>query len=275
METLSLKDVKIAVIGAGNMSEALLHGILGSAVIDPSNVRVSDLDSAKLERLKEQFSVFVDTSNSKVAERADVCLLAVKPQVLPEVLADTLPGLKVEALILSIAAGISTDKIESILPEGRRVVRVMPNTPALIGMGIAALSAGANATEQDLDLAEIIIGTTGQTVRVEERLLDAVTAVSGSGPAYLFYFIENMIAAGVDMGLDAELAANLSCATIEGAVRLMIESGLKPEELRRRVTSEGGTTAAAIAEMDRSDMGRIIRDAMTAARDRSVEISQT
>ncbi len=274
METLDLRKIKIAVIGAGNMAEALLNGILGSKIVDPANVSVSDVNEGRLERFEKQFSVVVNTSNSAAAEGADVCILAVKPQVLPEVLADTLPGLKDDALLVSIAAGISTEKIESILPEGRRVVRVMPNTPALIGMGMAALALGSNATEDDLDLTEIIIGTTGETVRVEEHLLDAVTAVSGSGPAYLFYFIEHMIAAGEEMGLDSDLAGNLACATIEGSVRLMVESGLSPKELRARVTSKGGTTAAAIARMEDCDMGKIIREAMTAARDRSVELSQ-
>ncbi len=275
METGELKNLKIACIGAGNMAEALLNGIVGAGIIDPANVRVSDLDSERLELFEEIFAVRRCGSNCAAAEGADLCILAVKPQVLPEVVADTLPGLAEDALVVSIAAGISTENIEAILPAGRRVVRVMPNTPALIGMGISALAAGSKATARDMDLTEIIIGTTGQTVRVDESMMDAVTAMSGSGPAYLFYFMEHMIAAGVELGLDVDLSRKLACETVEGAVRLMVESGLTPQELRARVTSKGGTTAAAIEVMEAGDVGGIIQSAIKAAHARSVELSES
>jgi pyrroline-5-carboxylate reductase len=274
MEASTLRDSRIAFIGAGNMAEALVKGMVNSEIIPSDHIHVSDIDAEKLSALRANYSVETDSENSIAAKGAGICIFAVKPQVLPEVLADTVAGLEHNALVVSIAAGIPTARIESILPKGQRVVRVMPNTPALIGMGISAICRGINATESDMDLTEILMGTVGRTVRVSESEMDAVTALSGSGPAYQFFLLESMISAGVEMGLPKKTARELACATAEGATRLMLESGADAGELRAKVTSKGGTTAAAIEVMESNRMDATIIAALKAARDRSIELAE-
>jgi pyrroline-5-carboxylate reductase len=274
MEARQLSELKIAFIGAGNMAEALINGLAQSGIISAERIHISDVNSGRMAELAQRYGVIAHDENSAAARESQVCILAVKPQVLPEVLADTLPGISPETLIISIAAGIRTQRIESILPAGQRVVRVMPNTPALVGMGISAICGGSKAGDTDLELCELLVGTVGQTLRIDEEQMDALTALSGSGPAYQFYLLENMIKAGVAMGFDEATAGKLACATAEGATRLMIESGLTAAELRARVTSKGGTTAAAISVLDENKVDEAIRSALLAARARSRELSQ-
>lgn len=274
MEGRSIKDLRIAFIGAGNMAEALINGIATSGIIPPSQIVATDIDAERLGYLTDKFAIVTRSENSAAASGADICVLAVKPQVLPEVLADTASGLDRDTLLISIAAGITTARIEAILPAGHRVLRVMPNTPALIGMGMSAICSGSQATDEDLELCEVLMGTVGKTVRVDEASMDTVTALSGSGPAYQFFLIENMITAGIEMGLEPETARELALTTTEGAVRLMIESGDSAHKLRERVTSKGGTTAAAISVMRDNHMDAIIIEALKAARRRSIEIAE-
>jgi len=274
MEARQLGELRIAFIGAGNMAEALINGLAESGIVAPERIHISDVNAARMDELAKRYGLKTNEENSAAARAADVCILAVKPQVLPEVLADTLPGISAESLIISIAAGIKTRRIEAILPAGQRVVRVMPNTPALVGMGMSAICGGARADDNDLELCELLVGTVGQTLRIDEEQMDALTALSGSGPAYQFYLLENMIKAGVAMGFDEGTARQLACATAEGAVRLMIESGLGADELRARVTSKGGTTAAAIAVLDENKVDESITAALLAARARSRELAQ-
>ena len=204
---------------------------------------------------------------------ADVVLLAVKPQQMSAVLAPLKSAISNRTVFISIAAGMTTGRIEAELGGKARVVRVMPNTPALVGAGAAALAKGAHATDDDLTTAEAILGAVGITVRVEEKFIDAVTALSGSGPAYVFYVAEAMIKAGVAAGLDEALARKLAVQSVYGAGKLLVESGEKPEALRRKVTSPGGTTEAALKVMSERKLAEIFTEAIRAAEQRSRELS--
>ncbi len=274
MEADRINEIRITLIGAGNMAEALVNGIVESGTVPARQVCVSDINEERLEYFAEKFGVLTSGDNAVAVERANVCVLAVKPQVISEVLAELEDFLNADCLVISIAAGLQTKRLQAMLPAKQRLVRVMPNTPALIGLGMSALCRGENATDDDMNIAELLFGAVGKTVRIEEEDMDALTAVSGSGPAYVFYLMENMIRAGVDMGLSPEVARLLTCSTVEGAVRLMIETDSAASDLRASVTSKGGTTAAAIECMDAGGMDTIITNALRAARNRSVELSE-
>ncbi len=262
---MNLKDKTIAFVGAGNMGEALIRGLLAAGTVKPQHIIAMDVRPDRLEFLKKTFRI----RTTATAPEADILVLAVKPQQMSEALR-SLPN---RSLIISIAAGVTTARIEQELGAKARVVRVMPNTPALVGAGAAALCKGAHATEEDLATAEAILGAVGITVRVEERLIDAVTALSGNGPAYIFYVAEAMIDAGVKAGLTREVAAKLALQTIYGAGKLLIESSDAPAMLRQKVTSPGGTTEAALKVMTERKLMEIFREAITAATKRGKELS--
>lgn len=273
METERIANATVAFVGGGNMAEALIKGIVVGGVLSPAQVRVSDPDAERRELLEERYGVETFKDNREAVQGSDVCVLAVKPQIMADVTDGLSGALERETLVVSIAAGITTQVLAAGLAAGQRVVRAMPNTPALVGMGISAICKGEHADEKDMEFAELLLGSLGRIVRVDEKQMDAVTAVSGSGPAYLFLLMESMIAAGLEMGLSAENARELTCATAEGAARLMVESGEDASVLRERVTSKGGTTAAALNHMFANGFSEIVRDAMKAARDRSAELS--
>lgn len=267
-----IMESKVVFIGAGNMAEAIVSGMVAANFCAPEKIIMTDVRPERLAELEAEYGVSTSTDNS-VVKNAEIVLLAVKPQVMADVLKGFAPVLRKETLVISIAAGIPTVKIEALLGGNRRVVRVMPNTPALVGQGASALAAGANADEADLEVAEAILGCVGLTVRVEENEIDAVTALSGSGPAYVFYLLEGMLAAADKMGLDKETARKLALKTVEGAARLMEDSGEAADVLRAKVTSKGGTTEAAIRSMDEAGVKEAIIQALLAAQKRSVELS--
>ena len=270
---MSLKNKTIAFLGAGNMGEALIRGLLAAKTVAPSQIIATDVRAERLEEFKRTFGIRVADDNAKAVAEADVVLLAVKPQQMSVVLGALKVAVGKHPLFISIAAGVTTGRIESELGGRARVVRVMPNTPALVGAGAAALAKGAHATDDDLTTAEVILGAVGITVRVEEKLIDAVTALSGSGPAYIFYVTEAMIKAGVAAGLDEALARKLAVQTVYGAGKLLAESGEEPEALRRKVTSPGGTTEAALKVMSERRLAEIFAEAIRAAEQRSRELS--
>ncbi len=264
---------QIVFIGAGNMAEALVAGILRDGIGTPESIRVTDVRAERRERFEKQFGVKSAGDNRAAVRDADIVVLAVKPQILSEVLEELKGAVSGEPLFISIAAGVSTVRIEQALGAWTRVVRVMPNMPALVGRGAAALCGGADATEEDLAVAETMLGAVGLAVRVEERWMDAVTALSGSGPAYVFYLMEAMRDAASRMGLDTDTAERLTTATVEGAARAVKDTGLDPAELRRRVTSPGGTTAAAMEILTDRKFAEAVIEAMEAARRKSEEMS--
>jgi len=258
----------VAFIGAGNMAEALIRGLVAAKT---GQIIATDVRAERLEQLHRAYGIETSTDNTQAAAKADIIVLAVKPQQMSVILKE----LKVRSsqLVISIAAGVKTSRIEHELGGEPRVVRTMPNTPALVGAGAAAVCKGRFATEDDLATAETILKAVGIVVRVEEKDLDAVTALSGSGPAYIFYMAEAMIAAGVEAGLPADVAKRLAVQTVFGAGALLAASGESPEQLRNRVTSPGGTTQAALKVMTERGFAKIVADAIQVAARRSRELS--
>lgn len=265
--------MKIAFIGAGNMAEAIVRGLLERGGMNAQQLTVADPEPARRLYFQQEFGISAATDNREAAGSANVVILAVKPQQMAGVLAE-LRALPAERLWISIAAGISSATIEQGLG-GARVVRVMPNTPALVGRGVSALCRGSRASPQDLASASALFAPVGAVLEVDEFQMDAVTAVSGSGPAYVFYLMEAMLAQSAAMGISPETARELVYGTIAGAAALASTSTDTPAQLRARVTSKGGTTASAIAVLDGAGVQDAIRHAIAAARDRSAELSRT
>ncbi len=263
--------MRITFIGAGNMAEAIVAGIVKQQVVAASDVCVTDISKERLESLSQKYGVGTSLDNPSAVADADVVVLAVKPQIFPTVWPEIAEAIKPDALVVSVMAGVPSTTISDGKPI--RIVRVMPNTPALIGRGAAGIAAGEFATEADLQLAEKLMSAVGIAVRVEEEELHAVTAVSGSGPAYVFYLLENMLAAADRMGLEKGIARELALATVMGAAELMKESGEEAEALRNKVTSKGGTTAAAINTMIDRGVGESVIAAMQACAARSRELA--
>jgi pyrroline-5-carboxylate reductase len=266
---MSLKNKTIAFIGAGNMGEALIRGLLAAKAVAPQQLVATDVLPERLALLESKFGIRTMSG----IPQADILVLAVKPQQMSEVLSTLKPQISNLGLIVTIAAGVTTARIERELGGNVHVVRVMPNSPALIGAGAAALARGKFASDDDLATAEAILGAVGITVRVDEELLDAVTALSGSGPAYVFLIAEAMIKAGIEIGLTPDVSKKLTLQTILGAGKLMIESSEEPSELRRKVTSPGGTTEAAVKVMTDRKLSETFSEAIAAAKRRGRELS--
>jgi pyrroline-5-carboxylate reductase len=266
------QKARIAFIGAGNMAGALIRGLLASSARRTEEIVASDVRAEALAALREQHGIGTTADNREAVRGAGIVVLAVKPQVLPDALDGIADALSTGALVVSIAAGVPTRAIEARLPAGTRVVRAMPNTPALVGAGATALCPGARATAADLDESHALFGAVGVVVRVDEAQMDAVTALSGSGPAYVFRMIESLIDAGVRGGLDRGTAATLAAETVFGAAKLLRETGEAPEVLRARVTSPGGTTAAGLAALDEGGFHAVVLAAVDRAIARGREL---
>jgi pyrroline-5-carboxylate reductase len=261
----------VAILGVGVMGETLLSGLLRSGrPVD--GLLVGEKRADRGAQLTERYGVRV-VSNVEAVTEADTVALVVKPQDMAAVLAEISPALDSGTLVVSLAAGITTAFIEARVPEGVAVVRVMPNTPALVDEGMAAISPGTHCDEEHLAVAESLLSATGRVMRVPENQQDAVTAISGSGPAYLFFVVEAMIEAGVHLGLPRTTATELVVQTVVGSAKMLSETGDHPTVLRERVTSPGGTTAAAVRQLEDHRVRAAFMDAMEAARDRSRELS--
>ncbi len=256
------------------MASSLIGGLINNHY-PADHISVTDLEPQKLDQLSQQYQIQTSTDNLDVVRQSDIVVLAVKPQVLAEVckqLSSTV--CETRPLIISIAAGIRSTDIDRWLGNGHAIVRCMPNTPSLIQAGATGLYANAQCDEQQKQTAQQILQSAGLTLWVEEEsLLDAVTAVSGSGPAYFFLFMEAMQQAGTKLGLDEDTASLLARQTALGAARMAIEGEDNPATLRAKVTSKGGTTAAAIASFEQSGFAEMVERALTAARDRACELA--
>lgn len=258
----------VTLIGGGKMGEALLAGLVDAG----HSVVVCETDELRAAFLRKKYGVSTGESRTAV-ENADVTVIAVKPAMVRDVLeliGDAIPR---ESLVISIAAGVTIATLESGLADGTAVVRAMPNTPALVGQGMTALSSGRHCAEDQLTQAQELLGAVGKVAVVPESQQDAVTAVSGSGPAYFFYVVEAMIDAGVDLGLNPETARDLAVQTAFGAATMLLETGEEPGDLRDNVTSPGGTTAAALEQLDAHDVRAAFAAALTAARQRSAQLA--
>jgi pyrroline-5-carboxylate reductase len=265
----------IGFVGSGNMAEALIKGIITAGLYKPENIFISDVRAERLDFLTKEYAVTAAATNIELAAKVEVLTLSVKPQNMTEALQSIKDSVRAQTLIISIAAGIKVSNISAVLGD-RPIVRVMPNTPALIGEGASALFANKKAKPM-LNKAEKIFSSVGKAVIVDdESLIDAVTAVSGSGPAYYFLLTEEMIRAAGELGLTEDVARDLVLQTAKGAALLAVErhkEGETPGELRRKVTSPGGTTEAALKVFAAKDFSRLVTEALTAARDRSRQLS--
>ncbi len=263
----------LAIIGAGVMGETLIAGLLRGGW-PPDQLFAADRHDARLEEIRLRHGIGIGPT-AEVTGQADTVVLVVKPQDIGEVLPQVAGSLRPGALVVSLCAGITTTTIEAALPSGTPVVRVMPNTPAQVDEGMAAISAGTTATPDHLDLVTTLLRAVGEVVVVPEKYQDAVTAISGSGPAYLYFVVEAMIDAGVMLGLPRDTATTLVVQTMYGSAKLLAESGLHPTVLKERVTSPGGTTAAALRELESHKVKAAFITAMEAARDRSRELARS
>ena len=261
-----------AIIGAGVMGETLLSGLVraGRRV---DQLMVGEKRPERARELEERYGVAV-VSNREAAAKADTVALVVKPQDMGEVLAEIAPHLHAGQILVSLAAGITTAYIESRVPEGVAVVRVMPNTPALVDEGMAAISPGSHCDDAHLAEVEELMASTGKVLRIPEKQMDAVTAISGSGPAYIFFVVESMIEAGVHLGLPRSTATELVVQTLVGSAAMLRETGTHPVVLREQVTSPSGTTASALRELEIHRVRAAFLAAMEAARNRSRELAE-
>lgn len=261
----------VAIVGAGVMGETFVSGLV-RAGWRPQDLVVSDKSKERLALLAQRYGVATVPAEQAVAD-ADTVLLAVKPQDMEHVLAAISTTLRPGTLVVSIAAGIPTTYVEQRLPEGTPVVRAMPNTPAMVDEGMAAVSGGVYCEQPHLERAEALMRACGQVLSVAEHHLDAVTAISGSGPAYIFYVVEAMIEAGVLLGLPRSTSTDLVVQTLYGAATMLKETGEHPTVLRERVSSPGGTTMAALRELDDHKVRAAFLTAMEAAARRSAQLA--
>jgi pyrroline-5-carboxylate reductase len=268
-----MTDRRIAVLGAGNMGRALLRGVLKAGGAEPRNVVATTRTGAHAEALARELGVQAHTDNRKAAQDADVLVLAVKPQILPQLLDEVRGVVPAGRLVVSIAAGVPTSVIEAALP-GASVWRTMPNLPVLVDAGATAYCAGARANAHDEQTVRAIFEAVGTAVRVDEYLMDAVTGLSGTGPMYVFQFIEGLSDAGVKVGLSREVANALVIQTVLGAAKMAAQTKEHPAQLKDRVTSPGGTAITALHSMERSGLRATLIDAVEAATKRSEELGR-
>ena len=264
---------KIAFIGSGQMAEAMIGGLLSGQVCTAESIWATDPVAERRDHLKGQFGIQVGPANREAVAWADVIVLAVKPQALPAVLIELGPILA-HALVISIVAGVTIRTIAEQAGGATRVVRAMPNTPALVLEGMTALAMGAGVSDEDVRLVRTIFEAVGLVVAVEEGLMDAVTGLSGSGPAYVFLAIEALADGGVKMGLPRQTAELLAAQTVFGAARLVLESGVHPAELKDRVSSPGGTTIAGLHQLEQGGFRAALMAAVEAATTRSKELGR-
>jgi pyrroline-5-carboxylate reductase len=263
----------IGFVGTGNMGEALIRGLLKAGVAEPSQVVGSDPRPDRAAELAEKYGIRTTGDNLEVTRQADILILAVKPQVMARVLEEIGSEIHAHALVISIAAGIPLSAIEARLPQAR-VIRTMPNTPALVGAGATAIAVGGHATDDDLAAAKRIFDSVGMTVALDEAQMDAVTGLSGSGPAYVFLVIEALADAGVKVGLSRHHAQSLAAQTLLGSAKLLIETDEHPGRLKDMVTSPGGTAIAGLHTIEAGGLRTTLMDAVEAATKRSRELGE-
>ncbi|OGF46525.1 MAG: pyrroline-5-carboxylate reductase [Candidatus Firestonebacteria bacterium RIFOXYC2_FULL_39_67] len=264
--------MKIGFIGAGNMAEAIIAGLLKSKTAESSDILVSDLLRPRLAELEKKYGVVPAASNRAVISNCEAIIIAVKPKD-ADFVREALTVIKPASFVISIMAGITTgyfEKTDLKIP----VIRVMPNTPALVLAGMAGICKGKNATKAHLEKAKLILSAVGKVIEVEEKLMDAVTSISGSGPAYVFLFAEALLEAAKKSGIDKAIAKILVANTLMGAAKMILESGEEPSILREKVTSPGGTTAAALEVFESMKFKEIVGKAVEAAEKRSKEMTK-
>lgn len=271
---MSVKGKKVGFLGAGNMGEAMIRGLLKAGLVPAEDIFATDVRLDRLEQLGKLYGIHTLSDNGLLVKRVEVVILAVKPQIIHAVLKEVAPAVTVGQLFISLAAGVPTAALRADLPRGVRLIRVMPNTPALVLEGVTAVAKADGLQKGDLETAEEIFGAVGKVVVLEEEALDAVTGLSGSGPAYVALMIEALADGGVKVGLDRLTAMTLAAQTVLGSAKLLIETGAHPGQLKDMVTSPGGTAIAGIAALEEGGVRRTLISAVERATLRSRELGR-
>ena len=277
MTTSVFAASRIGFLGGGNMAEALIRGLVRGGHVGAAQVTASAPRRERLDELAAAYGIATTTANPEVASAADILILSVKPQIMDKVLREVAPHVRTGALVISVAAGVDTETIELALSrsgETVRVVRAMPNTPALVGAGATAIAAGAHASTDDLAIARAIFDAVGITVTLDESQLDAVTGLSGSGPAYIFLIIEALADAGVKVGLARRNAQRLAAQTVMGSAKLLLDTDGHPGQLKDMVTSPGGTAIAGLHTLEQGGLRTTLINAVETATKRSRELGR-
>ena len=270
-----LNDKKISIIGTGNMGEALVSGLISSGSSSPENIICSDVRENKLETVNKEYGILTTTNNIEAIKASEIVIYSVKPQIMASVLRETASGLDISKLIISIAAGVPLAAIESCLGKDLRLIRVMPNICTFVKEGATAIAAGKNALKDDIDLAMAIFDSVGKSIFIEENILmDAITGLSGSGPAYIFIIVDALADAGVKMGLSRRDSQFLAIQTVLGAAKLLMETKEHPGSLKDKVTSPGGTAIAGIHTLEKGGLRTTLINAVEAATKRSQELGE-
>lgn len=267
-------DLRFAFIGGGNMADALIKGLLSGLQIPPTAIIATDVVAERRQYMQTTYGVTAIGDNKRAVHDSEVIVLAVKPQIMPMVLTDIAPEVTRDKLVISIAAGVTLQTLQHALGNDRRVVRVMPNTPALVLAGAAGISPGAAATPQDVALVERIFNAVGRAIVVSDDMMDAVTGLSGSGPAFVFALIEGLSDGGVLMGLTRPMATLLAAQTVMGAAKMLLETGKHPGELKDMVTSPAGTTIAGIHALETGGLRGLMMEAVFRATERSAALGR-
>ena len=271
-----LNNKTIGFIGAGNMAETLLGGLINSKQSKPENIMCSDIRESRLEELEKKYGIQSTTENIAVVNASEIIIYAVKPQIIAEVLKETADTLDMSKLIISIAAGVPMVAIESLLHKDLRLIRSMPNVCVAVNEGATAIAAGAHAKPEYIDMAKAIFNSVGRCIFLKENhLLDAVTGLSGSGPAYIFMIVDALADAGVKMGLSRVDARELSSQTVLGAAKMLLETNIHPGQLKDMVTSPGGTAIAGLHTLEKGGLRTTLINGVEAATLRSKELGDT
>ncbi len=269
---MSIKDKKVGFLGAGNMGEAMIKGLLQTGLVPAASIAATDVRADRLQQVAKEYGIRAASSNVDLVSEADVVILAVKPQIMGAVLKEISSAVDRRKLLISIAAGVSVATLRAGLGKPARLIRVMPNTPALVLEGVTAIARAEGLEAGDLEMAQELFGAVGRVVVLDEDALDAVTGLSGSGPAYVAIVIESLADGGVKMGLDRATAMTLAAQTVLGSARLILETGVHPGQLKDMVASPGGTTIAGIAALEEGGVRRTFISAVERATQRSREL---
>ncbi|MGH7374699.1 MAG: pyrroline-5-carboxylate reductase [Candidatus Rokuibacteriota bacterium] len=269
---MSIKDKRVGFLGAGNMGEAMIKGLLQTGLVPAAAIAATDVRADRLQQVAKQYGVRAAASNVDLVGAADVVILAVKPQIMGAVLKEISSAVDRGKLLISIAAGVPVATLRAGLGKPARLIRVMPNTPALVLEGVTAIARAEGLEAGDLEMAQELFGAVGRVVVLDEDALDAVTGLSGSGPAYVAIVIESLADGGVKMGLDRATAMTLAAQTVLGSARLILETGAHPGQLKDMVASPGGTTIAGIAALEEGGVRRTFISAVERATQRSREL---
>jgi len=264
-----LKNKQVGILGTGNMGEALTHGLLYGHLCRPEQIFCSDVRGERLKTIKEKYGVKTTSHNAEVVKQSDIVILSVKPQIMKPVVEEIAEYLDLSKLIISIAAGVPLDAIESCAQKDLKLIRVMPNICVSVREGVSAIAAGKHAMKDDLMMAKTIFDSVGKSLFIDEYLLDAVTGLSGSGPAYIFLIIDALADAGVKVGLSRDDALVLASQTVLGAARMLIETGEHPGKLKDMVTSPGGTAIAGLHTLEEGGLRTTLINAVEVATQRA------